>query len=135
MLSSSWRASGAPRTGVLLIRTTYLRPRTAAAGLTASTSLSPASRTAASACLTLGGENSRPRLSTQAGDVHRLDIEQLKPRIIAPIKELRGRSVVSLMRVRIADVGGEEFDEAATGVLTARGDQHRDDGAGLGKGE
>ena len=61
---------GAASTGVLPVRTTYLGPRTAAAGLTArtwpTTSQSNSMRTAASHCLTLGGENSRPRLSTQA---------------------------------------------------------------------
>jgi hypothetical protein len=65
MLSSSWWASGAASTGVLPTRTTYLGPRTAAAGFTARTwptiSQSNSMRTAASACFTLGGEKSRPR--------------------------------------------------------------------------
>src|SRR5947208_498718 len=49
-------------------RPTTLGPRTAAAGLTASTptiSQSNSMRTAASACLTPGGGKSRPRLWTQ----------------------------------------------------------------------
>jgi hypothetical protein len=34
--------------------------------------------------------------------------------------------------VRVADIGGEEFDEAAAGMLAACGDQRRDCGAHLG---
>ena len=57
--------------------------------------------------------------------MHRLNFEQPKPGLVAPVEEFRGRPVISLARVRVADVGGEEFDEAAASVRTARGDHGR----------
>src|SRR6266851_9173535 len=44
-----------------------------------------------------------------------------------------GCPVVGLARVRVAEVGGEEFDEAAAGVRAARGDHRRHGGTGFGQ--
>jgi hypothetical protein len=63
-------------------------------------------------------------------DVHRFDVEQPEAGLVAPVEEFRGRPVVSAAGVRVTDVRGEEFDEAAAGVRTARGDQRRHTGAG-----
>ena len=132
MLSSSWRASVAASTGVLPVRTTYLGPRTAAAGFTASTwpttSQSNSMRTAASHCLTLGGAKLAPEALDPGGDVHRLDVEQAEAGMVAPVEEFGDRPEVSAAGVRVADVGGEEFDEAAAGMRAARGDQRRHGG-------
>ena len=115
MLSRSWRASGAARTGVLPVRTMYLGPRTAAAGLTArtwpTTSQSNSMRTAASHCFTVGGENPRPRRRA------RVYVKQAKAGLVAPVEEFAGSPVVGFTGVRVADVRGKEFDEAAAGVL------------------
>jgi hypothetical protein len=46
--------------------------------------------------------------------MHRLDIKQAEASLIAPVEKLRDRPVVGAARVRVTDVGGEEFDEAAT---------------------
>src|SRR6266851_766675 len=89
MLSSSCRASVAARTGVLPVRTTYLGPRTAAAGFTASTW--PTTNQSNS---THGGEplfdgrrrKFPPEALDPGGDVHGFDIEQPKPGLVAPVK-------------------------------------------------
>ena len=86
-------------------------------------------RTAASHCSTVGGANLRPR-SDLSRDVHWLYIEKTKTGLIAPVEEFSSRPVVGSARIRVADVGGEEFDEAAAGVRAARGDQRRYDGIG-----
>ncbi len=65
--------------------------------------------------------------------MHGLDVEQIETGLIAPVEELSHRPVVSATGVRIADVGGKEFDEAAAGVRAARRDQRRDGGAGFGQ--
>jgi hypothetical protein len=50
------------------------------------------------------------------------DVEEIEAGLIAPVEELRHRPVVSPTGVRVADVGGEEFDEAAAGMRTACAD-------------
>ena len=58
------------------------------------------------------------------GDVHRFDVKQTKAGLVAPIEEFTCGAVIGFAGVRVADVGGEEFDEAAAGMRAARGD-HR----------
>jgi hypothetical protein len=65
------------------------------------------------------------------GDVDGLDVEQAEADLVAPVAKLSDRPVVSATRVRVADVDGEEFDEAAAGMRTARRDQRRDGGVGF----
>ena len=74
-----------------------------------------------------------PEALDPGGDVYRLDVEQAEAGLVAPVEELSDRPVVGAARVRVADVGGEEFDEAAAGVPAARGDQCRDGGVGFGQ--
>ncbi len=67
------------------------------------------------------------------GDVHGLDVEQTKAGLVAPVEEFAGGAVIGFAGVRVADVGGEEFDEAAAGVRAARGDHRRHGGVGRGQ--
>ena len=53
------------------------------------------------------------------GDVHRLDVGD-RGRPVAPVEEFAWRRGHRLARVGVADVGGEEFDEAPAGVSPAR---------------
>jgi len=46
----------------------------------------------------------------------------------APGKEFIGSAGIGAARVRVADVGGEEFKEAHAGALTGGRDQRRDNG-------
>ena len=59
---------------------------------------------------------SAPEALDPGGDVHRLDVKQTKAGLVAPVEEFAGGAVIGFAGVRVADVGGEEFDEAAAGV-------------------
>jgi hypothetical protein len=101
----------------LVSPTTCLGPRTAGAGLTArtwpTTRQSKSMRTAASRCLTVGGENPRPRLSTQAAtctgsmSAGRGGLDEISQRIPTP----PGNKPCACWAV--ADVGGEDGRRAA----------------------
>jgi hypothetical protein len=70
--------------------------------------------------LTLGAASSLD----PGGDVHRLhggDRRHAGAR--APGQEFIGRAGVGAARVRVADVGREEFEEAHAGALAGRGDE------------
>jgi hypothetical protein len=62
--------------------------------------------------------------------VHRLNVEQTEAGLVAPIEEFACGAAIGFAGVRVADVGGEEFDQAAAGVLAPRGDHRRDGGGG-----
>jgi hypothetical protein len=76
----------------------------------------------------LDGRRRRPAtdILDPSRDVHRFDVKQLdEAGLVAPVEEFAGGPVIGFARVRVADVGGEEFDEAPAGVAAARGDQCR----------
>jgi hypothetical protein len=50
----------------------------------------------------------------------------------APAEEFLRRTSIGPARVRVADVGGEEFEEAHRGALAGGGDQSRDGKRGKG---
>ena len=63
------------------------------------------------------------------GDVHRLhggDRRHAGGR--APGQEFIGSAGIGAARVRVADVGGEEFEEAHAGALAGGGDERRESG-------
>ena len=133
MLSSSARASAGSSTGVCPDVTTCRGPRTDAAGLTGTTwpvtSQSNRWRIAASRCLTLGAASSRVAGLDPGGDVHRLDgADRRHAGARAPGQEFIGGAGIGPARVRVADVGREEFEEAHAGALAGGGDQRRDHG-------
>jgi hypothetical protein len=123
MLSSSARASAGSSTGVCPHVTTCLGPRTDPAGLTDTTwpvtSQSNRWRIAASRCLTLGAASlARPGLDP-GSDVHRLDGgDRRRAGIGAPGEEFLCSSSIGPACVRVAAVGGEEFEEAHRGAFT-----------------
>ena len=97
------------------------------AGLVATTwpvtSQSNSMRMAARCCLTVGSKCLPERLDV-GGDVHRLDVGDLAELVlVAPGEEPADGAVVGHARVRVADGGGEEFDEAARGLVAGIGDQ------------
>jgi hypothetical protein len=59
------------------------------------------------------------------GDVIRPDRRQRQAAILAPGEELATGPRVSPARVRVADIGGEEFDVAPGGRFAGVGDQRR----------
>ena len=68
-----------------------------------------------------------------AGDMHRLDgIKTPQPSLLAPAEEFRHRPGIGSPGIGIADIGGEELDKADGGVLSGRGDLHRNDCVGSG---
>jgi hypothetical protein len=54
---------------------------------------------------------------------------------VAPVEEFACGAVTGFAGVRVADVRGEEFNEAAAGVRATRSDQRRDGGVGRGQGD
>jgi len=56
-----------------------------------------------------------------------------KAGLVAPVEEFACGAGIGLAGVRVADVGGEEFDEAAAGVLAPRDDHCRPGGGGRGE--
>jgi hypothetical protein len=55
----------------------------------------------------------------------RIDVMQLQVPVRAPVEELFHRARIGGARVAVTDAGGEEFDEAAAGTLTAVADDGR----------
>ena len=65
------------------------------------------------------------------GDVERLDIGDLaNPVPVAPGEEPHDGAIVRHAGVLVADGGGEEFEEAAAGLVAGGGDQARHQHAG-----
>src|SRR6202011_2017575 len=132
MLSSSARASDGSSTGVCPDVTTCRGPRTDAAGVTGTTwpvtSQSKRWRIAASRCLTLGAASSRVLASIQVATCTGCTAVIDGAGIRAPAEEFLRGAGIGPARVRIADVGGEEFEEAHAGALAGGGDQRRDHG-------
>ena len=132
MLSSSARASAGSSTGVCPQVTTCRGPRTEPAGLTGTTwpvtSQSNRWRIAASRCLTLGAASSRVPASIQVatctGWTAAIDGT---PTLAHQAEEFLGGPGIGPARVRVADVGGEEFEEAHRGALAGGGDERRND--------
>jgi len=69
-----------------------------------------------------------------SGDIERPDRGQRQPAILAPGEELATGPRVSPARVRVADIGGEEFNVAPGGRLASVGDQRRHQMAAVGQG-
>ena len=60
-------------------------------------------------------------------DVNALDVRELRHAFgREPIEKLRRRARIGPARVRVADVGGEEFEEALGSVVAEVGDDGRD---------
>ena len=55
------------------------------------------------------------------GDIERPDRRQCQAVVLAPGEEPIARPRVGAARVRVADVGGEEFDIAPAGGVTSAG--------------
>jgi hypothetical protein len=71
------------------------------------------------------GELARAGLDP-GGDVHRLDgADRRHAGGRAPGQEFIGGAGIGPARVRVADVGGEEFEEAHRGALAGSGDERR----------
>jgi hypothetical protein len=62
-----------------------------------------------------------------SGDVVRPDRRRRQTAVFAPGEKPVARSGIGAARVRVADVGGEEFDIAPGGFLAEIGDQRRHD--------
>jgi hypothetical protein len=58
-------------------------------------------------------------------NVERSDRRQRQTAIVTPGEEPAARARIGAPRVRVADVGGEEFDVAPARLLAEIGDQHR----------
>src|SRR5205807_8284688 len=61
------------------------------------------------------------------GDIERSDRSERKATLLAPGEESGARPGIGAARVRVADVGGEEFDIAPARVIPDVGDQRRHD--------
>ena len=57
----------------------------------------------------------------------RPDRRRRQAAVLAPCEELVARTRVGPARVRVADIGGEEFDVAPSGFVAEIGDQRRHD--------
>jgi hypothetical protein len=65
--------------------------------------------------------------------VHGFDVKQLEElRLVTPVEEFAGGPIIGFAGVRVADVGGEEFDEAPASMPAARSNQYRQNGVGCG---
>jgi hypothetical protein len=127
MLSRSVRHSLPSRTGVLPVFTTCFGPRTAAAGFSGTIwpVIKPVEQHPH------GGElllhvRCRMRLLAGfnvAGHVDGADRHQCEAALIAPGEKLLARTRIGSSRVRVADVGGEEFQIAPRGLVAGVGDQ------------
>ena len=59
--------------------------------------------------------------------MHALDRRELRDAVrLEPIEEFRRRARIGAARVRVADLRGEEFEEAIGGALAAGGDEGGD---------
>ena len=129
MVSISRRHSWPSSTGVLPVFTTCFGPRTAEAGFVGTTwpviSQSNSIRTAASCCFTPGAAWVCCECLYIGRNVMRPDRRQRQAAIIAPGEEPAARPRIGAPRVRVADVGGEEFHIAPAGGVAGIGDQRR----------
>ena len=76
--------------------------------------------------MTLGAASSRVDGLDPGRDMHRLDGgDRRHADARAPGQKFLGGAVIGPARVRVADVGGEEFEEAHRGALAGGGDQRR----------
>jgi hypothetical protein len=67
------------------------------------------------------------------GNMHQLNrIKPSKAPLLTPAEEIRHRPAIGGASVGIADIGGEELNEADGGVLACCGDLHRNEGVGSG---
>ena len=110
------------------LRALCLGPRTELAGLTATTwpitSQSKRWRSAASFCLTVGAETFRPRASIQVATWSgSTAASERTPCASHQARNSRHGAPVGFAGIAVADVGGEEIDEAARCMLAAGGDQ------------
>jgi len=107
--------------------------RTPAAGFTARTwAATSQSKTAcAGGQPLLDGRRRKPAsVALDPGsDLHRFFVKQTEAGLVAPVEVFACGAVIGFARVRVAGVGGEELDEAAARMGTARGD-HRWHGGG-----
>ena len=130
MASRSLRHSFPSSTGVLPVFTTCFGPRTAAAGLAGMTwpviSQSNSIRTAASCCFTSGAEWVSWQVSIHVATSNGRMVVRRQAAILAPGEEPAARTGIGPARVRVADVGGEEFDVAPARLVAGVGDQRRD---------
>jgi hypothetical protein len=60
------------------------------------------------------------------GNDHRLYLLEASAALLTPIEELSYRSSIGKSRVRVPDIGGEEFEEAFRGPLLFSGDDVRE---------
>jgi hypothetical protein len=73
--------------------------------------------------LALGAASSRTGLDPN-GDVHRLHgVDRRHAGVGAPGQEFLGSAGIGAPRVRVADVGGKEFEEAERGALAGGGNK------------
>jgi hypothetical protein len=68
-------------------------------------------------CFSVGLAVRVAQLLDARGDGQRVDVVELQAPVLTPVKELLDRTCISGPRVAVADIGGEEFDEAAAGAL------------------
>jgi hypothetical protein len=127
--SMSRRHSFPSSTGVLPVLTTCVGPRTAVAGLVGTTwpvmSQSNSIRTAASCCFTPGAPCSCCSCSIHAATSNG---HEHQAAIFVPGEEPATGPRIGAARVRVADIGGEEFDVAPAGLVTGVGDERRHHG-------
>jgi len=133
MLSSSARASAGSSTGVCPEVTTLARPAHRAcrvdrhdlAGDEPIKEMTDRSKP----LLDARGRELACRSFDPCCDVHRLHAgDRRHPRARAPRQKFIGRAGVGAARVRVADVGGEEFEEAHASPLAGGGDECRQRG-------
>ena len=87
-------------------------------------------RNAAKRSFAVGAERAFAKLLDIGGDMHALDRRKLPYSSRGkPVEEFHGRARIGAARVRIADIGGEEFKEAIGGALANGGDE----GGGVGR--
>jgi hypothetical protein len=66
------------------------------------------------------------------GDIERPDRRQRQAAVLAPREEPVARPHIGAPGIRVADVGGKEFDIAPAGSVAGVGDQRRHQGGGVG---
>ena len=126
MLSSNSRASEGSSTGVLPRFTLWRGPRTEAAGLTGMTwpvtSQSNRCLIAARRCFAVGADRSRPQLLDIGRDVQRLSSATARRLRSRTNRRIPRGARIGAARVRVADLGGEEFEETKGGSRAGGGD-------------
>jgi hypothetical protein len=140
MLSKSWRASSGERIGVLPRFTTCLGPSNHR-GRIAPDDLAdhePVEQHAhrRQVLLDRGRRVGLAQVLDVGGDVDRLEAAELAEAAdLAPAEKLGNSPGVGVPGIAVADVGGEELEKAAAGVIAGGGDLRRDQGVGVREGE